>query len=91
MAQYPAPIYEEVFNVENFSNLNSFQYLYNVAKTNVANTFLAVQTFLHDVFIDAKLAVVDLSVVNTFLGYPIMYYNGLKAPIQQQFDSITTG
>ena len=47
MAQYPAPIYEEVFNVENFSNLNSFQYLYNVAKVNVANTFLAVQTFLN--------------------------------------------
>ena len=91
MAQYPAPIYEETFNIENFSNLNSFQYLYNVAKTNVANTFLAVQTFLHDVFIDAKLSVVDLNIVNSLLGYPVRYYTGLVAPIQQQFDSITTG
>ena len=91
MAQYPAPIYESVFNIENFSNLNSFQYLYNIAKTNVANTFLAVQTFLHDVFIDAKLSVVDLNIVNSLLGYPVRYYTGLVAPIQQQFDSITTG
>ena len=91
MAQYPAPIYEEVFNVENFSNLNSFQYLYNVAKTNISNSFRATQTFLNDVFIDAKLSVVDLNVVNTFLGYPVRYYTGLIAPVQQQFDSITTG
>ena len=50
MAQYPAPIYEEVFNVKNFSNLNSFQYmLYNKAKVNVANTFL------RDVFINANM------------------------------------
>ena len=82
MAQYPQPrVYEENFNVENFSNLNSFQNLYNVAKTNITNSFTAAQIFLNQVFIDSILAVRDLSVVNTFLGYPIMYYNGLKAPI----------
>ena len=60
MAQYPAPIYEEVFNVENFSNLNSFQYLYNVAKTNISNSFTATQTFLNQVFIDSLTTIVDL-------------------------------
>ena len=72
MAQYPAPIYEETFNIENFSNLNSFQYLYSVAKTNISNSFTAAQTFLNQVFIDGILAVRDLSVVNSFLGYPII-------------------
>ena len=69
MAQYPAPIYEEVFNVENFSNLNSFQYLYNVAKVNVANTFLAVQTFMHDVFVDAILAVRDYELLRNPIDF----------------------
>ena len=64
MAQYPAPIYEETFNIENFSNLNSFQYLYSVAKTNISNSFTAAQTFLNQVFIDGILAVRDLSLTN---------------------------
>ena len=72
MAQYPQPrVYEEIFNLENFTGLESFQNLYNVAKTNITNSFTATQIFLNQVFIDSILAVRDLSVVNTFLGYPI--------------------
>ena len=92
MAQYPQPrVYEEVFNLENFANIQSFQTLYNLARTNLTNTFLAAQIFLEDLFVGAKLSVVDLNVVISFLGYPVRYYTGLSAPIQQQFDSITTG
>ena len=56
MAQYPQPrVFEEVFNLENFSNLTTFQTLYNVAKTNITNTFTAVQIFLEQVVIAANL------------------------------------
>ena len=92
MAEYPAPrVYEEVFNVENFSNFNSFQNLFNVAKTNVSNTFQSIQTFLDHVLIAASLTVSDLNVINSFLGYPVSYFTGLVAPIQQQFDGISSG
>ena len=92
MAQYPAPrVYEEVFNLENFSNLTTFQTLYNVAKTNITNTFTAVQIFLEQVVIATTLTVSDMNVINSFLGYPVAYFRGLVAPIQQQFDGITTG
>ena len=92
MAQYPAPIvYEEVFNLENFNNLNSFQNLYNVAKTNVSNTFTEVTILMANVVAVGRTTLSDLNVVNTFLGYPVEYFQNLTAPIQAQFDSITTG
>ena len=92
MAQYPQPrVFEEVFNLEKFSNLTTFQTLYNVAKTNITNTFTAVQIFLEQVVIAATLTVGELNVINSFLGYPVAYFTGLVAPIQQQFDGITTG
>jgi hypothetical protein len=82
MAQYPAPrVYEDVFNLENFSNLSTFQTLYNVAKTNLTNTFNAVQIFLEQVFITTTLTVSNINVINSFLGYPVTYFTGLVAPI----------
>ena len=75
MAQYPAPkVLLEVFNLENFSNLQTFQNLYNVAKTNVSNTFQSIQTFLDHVIIAASLSVSELNVINTFLGYPVSWF-----------------
>ena len=92
MAQYPAPrVYEDVFNLENFANLQTFQNTYNYAKLNISNTFTDVTVFMADVIAAGKTTLADLNVVNTFLGYPVSYYQNLSAPIQAQFDSIKSG
>ena len=92
MAQYPAPrVYEDVFNLENFANLQTFQNTYNYAKLNISNTFTDVTVFMADVIAAGKTTLADLNVVNTFLGYPVSYYQNLSAPIQAQFDGIKTG
>jgi len=33
----------------------------------------------------------ELNVINTFLGYPVSYFTGLVAPIQQQLNGISSG
>ena len=93
MATYFKPkVLEDVFNLQNFidaqNNTTSFL---NYAQLTISNTFQTINTFLSDVFINGNLYVTNLNISNTFLGYNISMFDGLKAPIQAQFDSITTG
>ena len=47
--------------------------------------------FLSEVIVAAKLSITDLNVINTFLGYEVNIFGGLKAPIQAQLDGIIAG
>ena len=89
MAIYPAPkIFSEVFNLENFIDVQTFRQTYDYAKLSINNVFLGVITFMSDVIIAGRTIVSDLNITNTFLGYDIHYFTGLSAPIQQQFDGL---
>ena len=90
MAGYIITKYQEVFNPDNFNNINFFD-ISDIVFKSVGNIFTSVNTFMKDVLINGTLYVNDIQILNTFLGYNIAYFQQLKAPIQQQFDSITTG
>ena len=85
MASYPSPIYQTVFNPDNF---NQIYELTNFVSTNVANIFTSINTFMNDVYVSGTIYTNDIQIVNTFLGYSISYFQGIKAPMQAQFDSI---
>jgi len=99
MATYPLPrVIEDIFNIQNFLSTpyNNTSYAVNYAQLTISNTFLSINTFLSNVYIKATLFVTNLNVsnlnvTNTFLGYNISTFEGIIAPIQAQFDSITTG
>lgn len=88
MARYISPIFQSVFNPQNFDQI------YDLSKfivSNLRNVFTDINTFMKDVFINGTLYVHNLYVVNTFMGYSVKYFDNLKAPIQQQLDGITSG
>jgi len=95
MATYPLPrVLENIFNIENFLN-TPYNNISFYAQLTISNTFLSINTFLSNVYIKATLFVTNLNVsnlnvTNTFLGYNISTFEGIIAPIQAQFDSITT-
>ena len=93
MATYLKPIVlEDVFNIINFQQIqNNTTSFLGYAQLTLSNTFKNINTFLSDVFVNGTLYVTNLNISHTFLGYNISMFNGLKAPIQAQFDSITTG
>ena len=88
MASYSSPIFQTVFNPNNFDQIYQIT---NFVSSNVANIFTQINTFMTDVFINGTLYVNDLQIVNSFMGTNVNYYYNLKAPIQQQLDSITSG
>ena len=91
MAIYPAPkIFSEVFNLENFIDVQTFRQTYDYAKTTSSNVFQNINTFLSDVVVAGTATIADLNIIHSFLGYDISYFQDLKAPIQAQFDSIST-
>ena len=97
MATYPLPrVLEEIFNIENFLNTSYNTSYAEYAQLTLSNTFESINTFLSNVYIKATLFTTNLNasninITNTFLGYNISTFTGIKAPIQAQFDSITTG
>jgi hypothetical protein len=92
MALYPAPrVYEEIFNLENFYALQTFQTFFGYAKLATSNIFQGFTTFASDVIIATRLTVTDLNIMNTFLGYNVNIFSGIKAPIQAQIDSVIAG
>ena len=80
MASYPSPIYQTVFNPDNF---NQIYELTNFVSTNVANIFTSINTFMNDVYVSGTIYTNDIQIVNTFLGDSISYFQGIKAQIQQ--------
>ena len=92
MALYLAPrVFEQVFNLENFVDVSVLQSFIGFAQLSAINVFQRTTTFLSDVFIATRLTVTDLNVLNTFLGYNTNIFNGIKAPIQAQIDSVIAG
>ena len=92
MALYRAPrIFEQVFNLENFVDVNALQSFIGYARLSAVNVFERTTTFLSEVIVTARLTVTDLNVINTFLGYEINIFGGIKAPIQAQLDGIIAG
>ncbi len=61
------------------------------AKLAASNVFERSTTFLSEVIVTARMSVTDLNVINTFLGYEINIFGGIKAPIQAQLDGIIGG
>ena len=84
MSAYPSPIFQKLFNANNF---NKIYELSNFVYTTSANIFTSINTFMNDVFINGTLYVNDIQAVN-LLGYNVSYFYNLRAPIQQQFDAI---
>ena len=92
MALYRAPrVYEQVFNLENFLDVSALQSLIGYAKLAASNVFERSATFLSEVIVTARMSVTDLNVINTFLGYEINIFGGIKAPLQAQLDGIIAG
>ena len=92
MALYRAPrVFEEVFNLENFLDVSALQSFIGYAKLAANNVFERSTTFLQEVIVTAKMSVTDLNVINTFLGYEINIFGGIKAPLQAQIDGIIAG
>ena len=92
MALYRAPrVYEQVFNLENYLDVNALQSFIGYAKLAASNVFERSTTFLQEVIVTAKMSVTDLNVINTFLGYEINIFGGIKAPLQAQIDGIIAG
>lgn len=92
MALYRAPrVYEQVFNLENYLDVNALQNFIGYAKLAASNVFERSTTFLSEVIVTARMSVTDLNVINTFLGYEINIFGGIKAPIQAQLDGIIAG
>ena len=85
MASYNSPIFQSVFNPNNFDQIYQIT---NFVSSNVANIFTQINTFMTDVFINGTLYVNDIHAVGTFNGTNVSYYYNLKGPIQAQFDSI---
>jgi len=85
MASYATPIYQKLFNPNNFTKIYE---LSNFVYTTSANVFTSINTFMNDVFINGTLYVNDIQIVNNFMGYSVSYFYNLRAPIQQQFDAI---
>ena len=90
MASYRTPIYQSLFNPDNFNQSVFFDYT-RIVFDNLANVFTSINTFMSDVLINGTLYVHNIQIVDTFLGYNISFFQNITAPIQQQFDSITTG
>ena len=92
MALYRAPrVFDTTFNLENFLDVSALQSFIGYAKLSASNVFERSATFLSEVIVAARLSVTDLNVLNTFLGYEINIFGGLKAPIQAQLDGIIAG
>ena len=92
MALYRAPrVFEQIFNLENFLDVSALQTFIGYAKLSASNVFERSATFLSEVIVTARLSCTDLNVINTFLGYEINIFGGLKAPIQAQIDGIIAG
>jgi hypothetical protein len=92
MALYRAPrVFEQVFNLENYLDVNALQSFIGYAKLAASNVFERSATFLSEVIVTARMSVTDLNVINTFLGYEINIFGGIKAPIQAQLDGIIAG
>ena len=97
MATYPLPrVLEDIFNIENFLNTPYNTSYAQYAQITLSNTFQSINTFLSNVYIKATLYATNLNVshinvTNSILGYNVSTFAGIKAPIQAQFDSITTG
>ena len=89
MALYRAPrVFETTFNLENYLDVNALQSFIGYAKLEASNVFERTTTFLQDVIVTARLTVTDLNVINSFLGYEINIFGGIKAPLQAQIDGI---
>ncbi len=92
MALYRAPrVFEQVFNLENFLDVNALQSFIGYAKLAASNVFERSATFLSEVIVTARMSVTDLNVINSFLGYEINIFGGIKAPLQAQIDGIVAG
>ena len=92
MALYRAPrVFETTFNLENFLDVSQLQTLIGYAKLSASNVFERSATFLQEVIVTARLSVTDLNVINTFLGYEINIFSGIKSPLQAQLDGIIAG
>ena len=92
MALYRAPrVFEQIFNLENYLDVNALQSFIGYAKLSASNVFEKSATFLSEVIVTARLSCTDLNVINTFLGYEVNIFGGIKAPIQSQIDGIIAG
>ena len=92
MALYRAPrVFEQVFNLENYLDVNALQTFIGYAKLSASNVFERSATFLSEVIVTARMSVTDLNVINTFLGYEVNIFSGIKAPLQSQIDGIIAG
>ena len=92
MALYRAPrVYEQVFNLENYLDVNALQSFIGYAKLAASNVFERSTTFLSEVIVTARMSVSDLNIINSFLGYEINIFGGIKAPLQAQIDGIIAG
>ena len=92
MALYRAPrVFEQIFNLENFLDVSALQTFIGYAKLSASNVFERSATFLSEVIVTARMSVTDLNVINTFLGYEINIFSGIKAPLQSQIDGIIAG
>ena len=64
MAYYNSPIFQYVFNPNNFDQIYQIT---NFVSSNVANIFTQINTFMTDVFINGTIYANDIQILNSFL------------------------